>query len=113
MNPGVLKKENILDFIVEAGKLLDAQAIPKNPRWIQVPGWMARMMETETPSDFFRRKIERINELKALNWNEKTILKRIKKENRREGRSEKGSFDVLRKGKIGHIENFSIYASNS
>jgi len=36
-NPVELTKDNVLDFIIEAGKILDEQNVPTEDRWIKIP----------------------------------------------------------------------------
>lgn len=103
----LLTKDNVLDHILKAAQVLEAQSVPP-PSFIRIPDWMARAISHESPGEFLQRNVERINELKALNWNEKTILKRIKKENR----ARKDEVGFALNGKVGHLENFKLYVSN-
>jgi hypothetical protein len=43
-----LTKDNILDFIVECGKVLDEQDVPETARYVAVPeAWAERILYTE------------------------------------------------------------------
>jgi len=40
-DPIALTKEEMLDIIIECGRVLDEQRVPEENRWIQIPEWYA------------------------------------------------------------------------
>lgn len=41
-DPIKLTREEILDMIVECGRILDEQKVPEENRWIKIPEWYAK-----------------------------------------------------------------------
>lgn len=71
--------KSILDFIVDAGQVLDEQNIPETGRWIIVPAWVASM---------------------------------IKKSDLKDASLAGDGTSILRNGRLGMIDRFTIYLSN-
>lgn len=47
----VLTKDDIVDFIVDAGQALDEQNIPESGRWMVIPAWMSSMIKRSDLKD--------------------------------------------------------------
>jgi hypothetical protein len=43
--PRAVTKANVLDFILDAGQVLDEQNVPETGRWMVVPSWFAAMVK--------------------------------------------------------------------
>ena len=41
-DPIALTKEEMLDIIIECGRVLDEQRVPQENRWIKIPEWYAK-----------------------------------------------------------------------
>jgi hypothetical protein len=74
-----LDKETIFDHIMDCAKVLQEQTA--TPMFGIIDKFT--IYYSDTPEAILERTAHRIEELKALGWNEKTIRKRVKKENRR------------------------------
>lgn len=77
--PVTLTKTNILDYIVDAGSVLDEQNVPETGRWFVIPTWAAGM---------------------------------IKKSDIKDASLTGEGSSVLRNGRIGQIDRFTLYSSN-
>lgn len=69
----------VLDFIVNAGQVLDEQNIPETGRWMVIPAWMAGM---------------------------------IKKSDLKDASLAGDGTSILRNGRLGMIDRFTLYLSN-
>ena len=49
--PLQITKVNVLDFIVDAGSVLDEQIVPETGRWMIIPTWMAGMIKKSDLKD--------------------------------------------------------------
>jgi hypothetical protein len=47
----VVTKDDIIDFIVDSGQVLDEQNIPETGRWMVIPAWMASMIKRSDLKD--------------------------------------------------------------
>lgn len=47
----VVTKDDIVDFIVDAGQTLDEQNIPESGRWMVIPAWMSSMIKRSDLKD--------------------------------------------------------------
>jgi len=70
---------SIIDFIVNAGQVLDEQNIPETGRWMVIPAWMAAM---------------------------------IKKSDLKDASLAGDGTSILRNGRLGMIDRFTLYLSN-
>lgn len=43
--PFAITKDNVLDYIVDTGSVLDEQNVPDTDRWIVIPTWMSGMLK--------------------------------------------------------------------
>ena len=77
--PVALTPTNVLNYIVDAGTVLDEQNIPETGRWLLVPPWAAAM---------------------------------IKKSDLRNASISGDGVSMLRNGRIGMIDRFTLYSSN-
>jgi hypothetical protein len=77
--PIALTPSNALDFIVDAGSVLDEQNIPETGRWMIIPAWLAGM---------------------------------IKKSDLRNASISGDGVSLMRNGRLGMIDRFTLYASN-
>jgi hypothetical protein len=77
--PITLTKANVLEYIVDAGSVLDEQNVPETGRWFVIPTWMAGM---------------------------------IKKSDIKDASLTGDGSSVLRNGRIGMIDRFTLYSSN-
>lgn len=75
----VITKDNILDFIVDMGQVLDEQNIPEQGRFLILPAWMVGM---------------------------------IKKSDLKDASLAGDSTSILRNGRVGMVDRFTIYLSN-
>lgn len=71
--------KSVLDFIVDAGQVLDEQNIPETGRWMVIPAWMASM---------------------------------IKKSDLKDASLAGDGTSILRNGRLGMIDRFTLYLSN-
>jgi N4-gp56 family major capsid protein len=71
--------QSILDFIVDAGQVLDEQNIPESGRWMVIPAWMSSM---------------------------------IKKSDLKDASLAGDGTSILRNGRLGMIDRFTLYLSN-
>lgn len=71
--------KSVLDFIVDAGQVLDEQNIPETGRWMAIPAWMAAM---------------------------------IKKSDLKDASLAGDGTSILRNGRLGMIDRFTLYLSN-
>jgi len=79
-SPVQITKQNILEYIVDCGSVLDEQNIPETGRWMVIPSWMHGMLAKSDLKD-------------AMMMGE--------------------SSTILRNGRIGIIDRFTIYLSNN
>lgn len=70
---------SVIDFIVNAGQVLDEQNIPETGRWMAIPAWMAAM---------------------------------IKKSDLKDASLAGDGTSILRNGRLGMIDRFTLYLSN-
>jgi N4-gp56 family major capsid protein len=70
---------SVLDFIVNAGQVLDEQNIPETGRWMVIPAWMSAM---------------------------------IKKSDLKDASLAGDGTSILRNGRLGMIDRFTLYLSN-
>ena len=70
---------SVLDFIVNAGQVLDERNIPETGRWMVIPAWMASM---------------------------------IKKSDLKDASLSGDGTSILRNGRLGMIDRFTLYLSN-
>lgn len=70
---------SIIDFIVNAGQVLDEQNIPESGRWMVIPAWMSAM---------------------------------IKKSDLKDASLAGDGTSILRNGRLGMIDRFTLYLSN-
>jgi len=49
--PLQITKVNVLDFIVDAGSVLDEQIVPETGRWMIIPSWMSGMIKKSDLKD--------------------------------------------------------------
>jgi hypothetical protein len=75
----VSNDKSILDFIVDAGQVLDEQNIPETGRWMVIPAWVASM---------------------------------IKKSDLKDASLAGDGTSILRNGRLGMIDRFTLYLSN-
>lgn len=80
VTPRAVDKTNIIDFIVDAGQILDEQNIPETGRYIVIPPGMAS---------------------------------RIKKSELKDASLAGDGTSMLRNGRLGMVDRFTIYSSNS
>lgn len=83
LNGGVkvqLTKDNILDFIVDAGTVLDENDVPEEGRWMVLPPWACGL---------------------------------IKKSDLKDASIAGDGTSIMRNGRLGMIDRFTIYHSNS
>jgi hypothetical protein len=78
--PLQITKENVLDWIVDMGLVLDEQNVPETGRWMVIPAWVAAM---------------------------------IKKSDLKDASISGDGTSILRNGRIGMIDRFTIYSSNN
>lgn len=78
--PVTLTKDNILDYIVDMGTVLDEQNVPSTGRWLVLPPWACG---------------------------------RIKKSDLRDASISGDGTSILRNGRIGMIDRFTLYNSNN
>jgi P22 coat protein - gene protein 5. len=78
--PVGVTKVNVLDFIVDAGQVLDEQNVPEAGRWLVIPPWMAAQ---------------------------------IKKSDLKDASLTGDGASVLRNGRLGMIDRFTLYVSNN
>lgn len=71
--------QSIVDFIVNAGQVLDEQNIPESGRWMVIPAWVAAM---------------------------------IKKSDLKDASLSGDGTSILRNGRLGMIDRFTLYLSN-
>jgi hypothetical protein len=71
--------QSVIDFIVNAGQVLDEQNIPESGRWMTIPAWMAAM---------------------------------IKKSELKDASLAGDGTSILRNGRLGMIDRFTLYLSN-
>ena len=71
--------QSVIDFIVNAGQVLDEQNIPETGRWMVIPAWMAAM---------------------------------IKKSDLKDASLAGDGTSILRNGRLGMIDRFTLYLSN-
>jgi N4-gp56 family major capsid protein len=71
--------KSVLDFIVDAGQVLDEQNVPETGRWMVIPAWMASM---------------------------------IKKSDLKDASLAGDGTSILRNGRLGMIDRFTLYHSN-
>jgi len=71
--------QSVIDFIVNAGQVLDEQNIPETGRWMAIPAWMAAM---------------------------------IKKSDLKDASLAGDGTSILRNGRLGMIDRFTLYLSN-
>ncbi len=76
----VITSTNVLDWIVDAGTLLDELNIPTNGRWLVIPPWIAGM---------------------------------IKKGDLKDASLAGDMTSIMRNGRLGMIDRFTIYISNN
>lgn len=79
-SPVTVNKENIVDFIVDMGTVLDEQDIPQSDRWLILP-----------PS----------------------IVGRIKKSELKDASLAGDGTSILRNGRVGMVDRFTVYSSNN
>jgi hypothetical protein len=72
-------EKSVLDFIVDAGQVLDEANIPESGRWMIIPAWMASM---------------------------------IKKSDLKDASLSGDGTSILRNGRLGMIDRFTLYLSN-
>lgn len=72
-------EKSVLDFIVDAGQVLDENNIPESGRWMVIPAWMASM---------------------------------IKKSDLKDASLAGDGTSILRNGRLGMIDRFTLYLSN-
>lgn len=77
--PAVVAKTDVLDYIVDAGSVLDEQDVPESDRWFVAPAWLCGM---------------------------------IKKSDLQDASLAGDGTSILRNGRIGMIDRFTIYMSN-
>ena len=75
----VSNDQSVIDFIVNAGQVLDEQNIPESGRWMSIPAWMAAM---------------------------------IKKSDLKDASLSGDGTSILRNGRLGMIDRFTLYLSN-
>lgn len=78
--PLSLTKDNVLDFIVDVGTVLDEQDIPQTGRWLLLPPWLCG---------------------------------NIKKSDLKDASLAGDGTSILRNGRIGMIDRFTLYSSNN
>lgn len=78
--PVQITKANIIDYIVDAGTVLDEKNIPSEGRWMVIPMWMAGM---------------------------------LKKSDLKDASMTGDGTSVLRNGRLGMIDRFTLYQSNN
>lgn len=78
-DPVLLSSNNVIDWIVDLGQVLDEQNIPETGRWLVLPAWVCSL---------------------------------IKKSDIRNASISGGDQSLYRNGRIGEIDNFTIYKSN-
>lgn len=78
--PLQITKENVLDWIVDQGLVLDEQNVPETGRWMVIPAWVAAM---------------------------------VKKSDLKDASISGDGTSILRNGKIGMIDRFTLYSSNN
>lgn len=71
--------KSVIDFIVDAGQVLDEQNIPETGRWMVIPAWMASM---------------------------------IKKSDLKDASLAGDGTSILRNGRLGMVDRFTLYLSN-
>lgn len=77
--PAVLTPSTVLNYLVDAGTVLDEQNIPESGRWLIIPPWVAGM---------------------------------IKKSDLRNASVSGDGVSLMRNGRLGMIDRFTLYASN-
>ncbi len=77
--PVLLSKNNVLDYIVFLGQVLDEQRIPETNRWLVMPAWVTGM---------------------------------IKRSDLRDASIAGDSQSIMRNGRLGIIDRFTLYSSN-
>lgn len=75
----VVTKDDVIDFIVDTGQVLDEQNIPETGRWMIIPAWMSSL---------------------------------IKRSDLREASLSGDGTSILRNGRLGMIDRFTLYLSN-
>lgn len=78
--PVALTKENIVDYLVDLGTVLDEQNLPDTDRWVVLPAWATGM---------------------------------IKKSELKDASLTGDGTSMLRNGRLGMIDRFTVYASNN
>lgn len=77
--PVQVTKANVLEYIIDAGTVLDEQNVPEEGRWIVIPSWFANLIKKSDLKD-----ASLVGETPSL----------------------------LRNGRIGMIDRFTLYLSN-
>jgi len=78
--PLQITKENVLDWIVDMGLVLDEQNVPETGRWLLLPAWVCAM---------------------------------IKKSDLKDASISGDGTSILRNGRVGMIDRFTLYSSNN
>lgn len=78
-SPVSIDKTNVLDYIVDAGTVLDEQSVPEENRWMVIPPWMCGL---------------------------------IKKSDLKDASLAGDGTSILRNGRLGMIDRFTLYKSN-
>jgi len=78
--PVQITKSNVLDYIVDAGTILDEQNVPETGRWMIIPAWMKNL---------------------------------ISKSDLKDASMTGDGESILRNGRIGIIDTFTLYKSNN
>jgi hypothetical protein len=77
--PVTLSKSNVLDYLVDAGTVLDEQDVPESDRWMVLPPWACGL---------------------------------IKQSDLRDASLSGDNTSILRNGRLGMIDRFTLYNSN-
>lgn len=75
----VLTKDDVVDFIVDLGQVMDEQNLPETGRWVVIPAWMSSM---------------------------------IKRSDLKDASLSGDGASILRNGRLGMIDRFTLYLSN-
>ncbi len=78
-SPVSIDKTNVLDYIVDAGTILDEQSVPEENRWMVIPPWISGM---------------------------------IKKSDLKDASLSGDGTSIMRNGRLGTIDRFTLYKSN-
>ncbi len=78
--PAQITKANVIEYILDAGTVLDEQNVPEEGRWMVIPSWMANLIKKSDLKD-----ASLVGETPSL----------------------------LRNGRIGMIDRFTLYLSNN